>query len=142
MTVVASGRRAFPTFPDSILRNAPNLPFMRQNCRAWGEPAGPASIRAITRSKIPTLVMSAQYDGQTAASFGRYVARTLPNSVAVTIPNVAHVAFASPSPAANACAQKIVRSFFNVLTRVDTSCTKRVPPTRFVITPERGAASR
>ena len=135
-SVVASGRRAFPTFPDSILRNAPNLPFMRQNCRAWGEPAGPASIRAITRSNIPTLVISAQYDGQTAASFGRYVARTLPNSVAVTIPNVAHVAFASPSPAANACAQKIVRSFFNVLTKVDTSCTTRVPPTRFVITPE------
>jgi pimeloyl-ACP methyl ester carboxylesterase len=141
-SVVESGRRAFPTFPHSVLRNAPNLPFMRQNCRAWGEPSGPASIRAITRSKIPTLVMSAQYDGQTAASFGRYVARTLPNSVAVTIPNVAHVAFASPSPAANACAQKIVRSFFNVLTKVDTSCTTRVPPTRFVITPERGATAR
>ncbi|MGD9508466.1 MAG: alpha/beta fold hydrolase [Geminicoccaceae bacterium] len=135
-SVVASGRRAFPTFPHSIPRNAPNLPFMRQNCRAWGEPSGPAGIRALTRSKIPTLVMSAQYDGQTAASFGGYVARTLPNSVAVTIPNVAHVAFASPSPAANACAQKIVRSFFNVLTKVDTSCTTRVPSTRFVITPE------
>ena len=109
---------------------------MRQNCRAWGVPGGPASIRALTRSNIPTLIMSAQYDGQTAASFGLYVARTLLNSVAFTIPYVAHVAFASPSPAANACAQKIVRSFFNVLTKVDTSCTTRVPPTRFVITPE------
>jgi pimeloyl-ACP methyl ester carboxylesterase len=133
--VVESGRRAFPTFPASVLRNAPNLPFMRQNCGVWDAPSAPDSIRAITRSKIPTLVMSAQFDGQTAASFGPYVARTLPNSVAVTIPNVAHVAFASPSPEANACAQKIARSFFDVLTDVDTSCTARVPPTRFLITP-------
>jgi pimeloyl-ACP methyl ester carboxylesterase len=131
--VVASGRRAFGTFRHSIWKNAPNLPFMRQNCGAWNISKGPASIRAITRSNIPTLVMSAQYDAQTAAAFGPYVARTLPNSTAVTIPSVAHVAFASPSPAANACAQSIVRSFFNVLNNVDTGCTRKVPPTHFVI---------
>jgi pimeloyl-ACP methyl ester carboxylesterase len=135
--VVNAGRRAFPAFPLSILKNAPNLPFMRQNCRVWNVPPVSAQVRAVTRSKIPTLVMSAQYDAQTAASYGAYVARTLRNATVVTIPNVAHVAFGSPSEIANACAQSIVRSFFDVLNRVSTSCIKNIPPTKFVITPQR-----
>jgi pimeloyl-ACP methyl ester carboxylesterase len=135
--VVDAGRRAFPAFPLSVLKNAPNLPFMRQNCRVWNVPPVSAKVRAVTRSKIPTLVMSAQYDAQTAASFGAYVARTLRNATVVTIPNVAHVAVGSPSKIANACAQSIVRSFFDVLNRVNTSCISKVPPTKFVITPQR-----
>lgn len=136
-SVIEAGRRAFPAFPDSILKNAPNLPFMRENCRDWNVPAVSPSVRAVTRSSIPTLVISAQYDAQTAPSFGPYVARTLTNATVVTIPNVAHVAFGSPSTAANACAYKIVRSFFDLLNRADTSCVRRVPATNFVISPRR-----
>ncbi len=131
-SVVAAGRRAFPTFPISVLRNAPNLPFMRENCRAWDVPAVSPVVRAATTSKIPTLVINAQYDAQTAASFGAYVAKTLPNSTVVTIPNVAHVAFGSPSKAANACAYAIARSFFDAL-KADTSCVGRVPATSFAL---------
>jgi hypothetical protein len=36
--VVASGRRAFPAFRPSIWHNAPNLPFMRENCGVWNVP--------------------------------------------------------------------------------------------------------
>lgn len=133
--VVAAGRRAFPMFSPSIWKNAPNLPFMRENCSAWNVPAVSSQVRDLTRSSIPTLVLSAQYDAQTGASFGAYAARTLSNHTAVTIPDVAHVAFASPSAAANACAQAIVRSFFDVLNGVDTSCVKRIPPTNFIIAP-------
>lgn len=133
--VVNAGRRAFPTFPLSILKNAPNLPFMRQNCRAWNVPSIAPQVRDATNSTIPTLVLSAQYDAQTAASFGTYVARTLRNATVVTIPDIAHVTFGSPSPAANACAQRIVTSFFDVLNRVDTSCIGKIPPTKFVIAP-------
>lgn len=132
-SVVETGRRAFPMFPLSISKNAPNLPFMRQNCRDWNVPPVSSVVREPTRSRIPTLVISAQYDAQTAASFGAYVARTLPNSTVVTIPNVAHVAFGSPSPAANACAYAITRSFFNVLNRANTACIKKVPATKFVL---------
>lgn len=132
-SVVESGRRAFPTFPLSVLKNAPNLPFMRQNCRDWNIPSLASSVRDVTRSSIPTLVINAQYDGQTAASFGPYVAQTLPNSVVVTIPNVAHVAFGSPSADANKCAYAITRSFFNVLKKADTSCIRTVPATNFEI---------
>jgi pimeloyl-ACP methyl ester carboxylesterase len=134
--VVEAGRRAFPTFPMSILKNAPNLPFMRENCRDWNVSAVSSSVRAATRSNIPTLVISAQYDAQTAASFGAYVARTLPNSTVVTIPNVAHVAFGSPSPAANECAYVVVRSFFDRLNGADTSCVGKVPATKFLISPQ------
>jgi pimeloyl-ACP methyl ester carboxylesterase len=131
-SVVAAGRRAFPTFPISILRDAPNLSFMRENCRDWDVPAVSPLVRTVRRSNLPTLVINAQYDAQTAASFGAYVAKTLPNSAVVTIPNVAHVAFGSPSKAANACAYAITRSFFDAL-KADTSCVGRVPATRFVI---------
>lgn len=132
-SVVAAGRRAFPTFPVSILRHAPHLSFMRDNCRDWDVPAVSSLVRTETRSNLPTLVISAQYDAQTAAAFGAYVAKTLPNSTVVTIPNVAHVAFGSPSTAANECAYAITRSFFDAPNKADTSCIGRVPATSFVI---------
>ena len=133
--VINAGRRAFPMFSLSIWRNAPNLPFMRQNCAVWNVPEVAPEVRDVTHSAIPTLVVNSQYDAQTAASFGSLVARTLRNATVVTIPNVAHVAYGSPSPAANACAHSIVRSYFDVLGRVDTSCIKTIPPTKFKITP-------
>lgn len=130
-SVVATGRRAFPTFPLSILKNAPNLPFMRENCREWDLPAVSASVREPTKSTLPTLVLNAQYDAQTAASFGAYVAKTLPNSVVVTIPSIAHVTYGSPSAAANRCAYAITQSFFDQLQKANTSCARKVPPTTF-----------
>ena len=129
-SVVAAGRRAFPTFPASVLRNG-TLPFMRENCRDWNVPAVSPLVRAATQSRLPVLVINSQYDAQTAASFGSYVAKNLPNSVVVTIPNVAHVAFGSPSAGANACAYAITRSFFAVPAKADTSCVRNVPPTKF-----------
>lgn len=132
-SVEAAGKRVFPAFPSSILRNAPNLQFMRSNCDVWNVPPVASAIREPTISDIPALVMSAQYDAQTAASFGPLVARTLSKATVVEIPNVAHVAFGSPSPDANACAHAIVRDFFEVLNAVDTSCIARVPPTDFEI---------
>lgn len=133
--VLQAGQRAFPAFSTSIWMNAPNLPFMRPNCAVWNVPSVSPKVRDLTRSSIPTLVISAQYDAQTAASFGAYVAKTLTHATVVTFPNVAHVAFGSPSPAANACARAIVRSFFDVLNRVNTGCIKTIPPTKFEITP-------
>src|SRR5215471_1332669 len=88
-SVIAAGRRAFPTFPLSVHKNAPNLQFMRSNCVVWNVPPVSSSIRDITESSIPTLVISAQYDAQTAPSFGTLVARTLTNSTVVEIPSVA-----------------------------------------------------
>ncbi len=133
-SVEVAGQRAFPTFPASIHKNAPNLLYMRPSCEIWNVPPVDRSIRDVTQSSIPTLVIASQYDAQTAPSFAPLVARMLPKSIVVQIPNVAHVAVGSPSPAANECAQAIVRDFFEVQDAVDTSCATRVPPTDFVIT--------
>jgi len=53
--VVKSGRRMFPAFPDSVLRNAPNLPFMRRTatsgtCRALQTPSGRSNVARYQRS--------------------------------------------------------------------------------------------
>ncbi|MFF8352212.1 alpha/beta fold hydrolase [Streptomyces chartreusis] len=128
--VIRAGRRAFPSFPRSVLANAPQLPFLHADCRAWSVPPAPHSIRNVTRSSIPTLVMSAGFDAQTGASNGAYVARTLSRSTVVTVPYVAHVAFAE-SP----CARSITVSFFDSPTAPNKSCLAGLQPPRFEIAP-------
>ncbi|WP_328551567.1 alpha/beta hydrolase [Streptomyces sp. NBC_00358] len=128
--VIRGGRRAFPTFPRSVLANAPQLPFLHADCRAWDVPPASPSARNVTRSNIPTLVMSAGFDAQTAPSNGPYVARTLSRSTVVTVPYVAHVAFAE-SP----CAQSITTSFFNRPTAPNTRCLAGLQPPTFEIAP-------
>ncbi|MFF9014574.1 alpha/beta fold hydrolase [Streptomyces sp. NPDC014870] len=126
--VIRAGRRAFPSFPRSVLANAPQLPFLHADCRAWDVPAAPRSVREVTRSDIPTLVMSAGFDAQTGASNGAYAARTLSRSTTVTVPYVAHVAFAE-SP----CAQSITTSFFERPTAPDTGCLAGLQPPVFEV---------
>ncbi|WP_406419694.1 alpha/beta fold hydrolase [Streptomyces sp. NBC_01614] len=128
--VIRAGRRAFPSFPRSVLANAPQLPFLHADCRAWDVPPAPRSIRKVTRSSIPTLVMSAGFDAQTGASNGAYAARTLSRSTVVTVPYVAHVAFAE-SP----CARAITVSFFNSPNAPNRSCLAGLQPPRFEIAP-------
>ncbi|WP_371502748.1 alpha/beta hydrolase [Kitasatospora sp. NBC_00374] len=128
--VIRAGRRAFPSFPRSVLANAPMLAFLHADCRAWDVPAAPRSIRDVTRSDIPTLVLSGGFDAQTAPSSGPYAARTLSRSTEVTVPYVAHVVFAD-SP----CAQTITRSFLNAPTAPDTGCLAGLRPPRFEIAP-------
>ncbi|MEG3627514.1 alpha/beta fold hydrolase [Streptomyces poriticola] len=128
--VIRAGRRAFPSFPRSVLANAPQLPFLHADCRAWDIPAAPRSIRDVTRSDVPALVTSAGFDAQTGASNGAYAARTLSRSTVVTVPYVAHVAFAE-SP----CAQEITVSFFDTPDRPNTSCLADLRPPEFEIAP-------
>ncbi|WP_328941099.1 alpha/beta hydrolase [Streptomyces sp. NBC_00250] len=128
--VVRAGRRLFPSFPRSVLANAPLLTWLHADCRAWDVPAAPRSIRKVTRSDIPTLVLSGGFDSQTAPSSGAYAARTLSRSTAVTVPYVAHVVFAD-SP----CAQEITTSFFDTPNAPDTGCLAGLQPPQFEITP-------
>jgi pimeloyl-ACP methyl ester carboxylesterase len=115
--ILAAGRREFPTLPDSVLINAPQLPFEHELCRAWNVPAGPASQRVRVRSGIPTLVVSGAIDAKTGAKWGRYAASTLPNSTYVVIPGIGHWVIAQ-SP----CAQHVFQSFLSHPRSVDTAC--------------------
>lgn len=115
--ILAAGRRVFPTFPASVLVNAPQLPFLKELCSEWKVPKAPASQRVRVHSDIPTLVVSGAVDSKTGAKWGRYAAQTLSRSTYVRIDNVAHwVIVQSP------CAQRIFQSFLSRPTGPQTAC--------------------
>ncbi|MBF9068994.1 alpha/beta fold hydrolase [Streptacidiphilus fuscans] len=126
---LTAGLRAFPTFPISVLAQAPQLAFLRQACRAWDVPAADPSIRAVTRSAIPTLAVSGSFDAQTGAVWGRYAALTLRNSFVVTLAGVAHGVFDNP------CGSHVITSFYDRPDHPDTRCVASVRPVRFIIGP-------
>jgi len=130
--ILRAGRRVFPSWPDSVLVNAPQLPFERELCREWNVPAGPASQRVRVSSDIPTLVVSGTFDSKTGAKWGRYAARTLPNSTYVRINGIGHwVIVQSP------CGQRIFQSFLSAPMSPDTSCAPKTRPAPFTIAPAR-----
>ncbi|MGW5419383.1 alpha/beta fold hydrolase [Streptomyces sp. NPDC003943] len=126
--VVRAGRRLFPSFPRSVLVNAPFLTWLHPDCDAWDVPPADPSIRDRTYSDIPTLVLSGGFDAQTAPSSGAYAGSTLSRSTVVTVPYVAHVVFADSQ-----CAQTMTVSFFDSPTAPDTSCLKGLKPPTFEI---------
>jgi pimeloyl-ACP methyl ester carboxylesterase len=128
--VIAAGRRAFPTFPESVLAQAPQLAYFWQDCAGWKVAKAPASIRTATRSAIPTLVISGSFDAQTGAQWGTHAARTLSRAVVVTIPAVAHI-----TVAASPCARSVVTSFFDDPSRPNLACVRALKEPPFKITP-------
>ena len=124
--VLRAGKEEFPNWPDSVLVNAPQLPFEHELCQAWNVPKGPDSQRVRVRSAIPTLVVSGDIDAKTGHQWGRYVANGLPNSTYVRIRNIGHwVIVQSP------CAARIFRSFVNHPRSPDTTCVATVPRVSF-----------
>ncbi|MFE9558165.1 alpha/beta fold hydrolase [Streptomyces sp. NPDC006692] len=124
------GQEAFPSFPESVQAQAPQLTFLRPDCQVWNVPAAPRSIRDVTRGDIPTLAMSGSFDSQTGADNGPYVARTLSRAKVVTIPYEPHVVFATSK-----CAQEVAVTFFEAPDAPKTQCLKTLVPPEFEITP-------
>jgi pimeloyl-ACP methyl ester carboxylesterase len=126
--ILAAGRRVFPSFPASVLINAPQLPFLRQLCQEWKVPKAPASQRVRVRSDIPTLVVMGDFDAKTGAQWGRYQAQTLSKSTFVQIAGIGHwVIVQSP------CAQRIFQSFLGRPTDPQTACAAKTIPPPFTI---------
>jgi pimeloyl-ACP methyl ester carboxylesterase len=126
---VREGQQAYPTFPASVQAQPPQLAFLREQCGAWNVPKAPASVRAITRSNIDTLVMTGTFDVATGPHLGTYAARTLPNSTVVVLAGVGHGVFTDP------CGAKIESSFFDNPKAADTTCAASVHPPPFTIGP-------
>ncbi|CAM3973057.1 alpha/beta fold hydrolase [Smaragdicoccus niigatensis] len=120
---------AFPTFPDSVKAQGIQLPFLRDACAAWNVPKAPDSIRDITKSDIPSLVLSGSYDGQTGAVWGEYIAKNLSQSTVAVVPGVAHGVYAEP------CGGEIIASFFDNPKKPDTSCENSTPLPAYSIPP-------
>jgi pimeloyl-ACP methyl ester carboxylesterase len=124
--ILAAGKLEFPELPDSVLVNAPQLPFEHELCQAWAVPEGPAAQRVRVRSAIPTLVVSGTFDAKTGAKWGRYAARTLSRSTYVRINGVGHwVIVQSP------CGQRIFRSFLAKPFAPNTACAPKTTPKPF-----------
>jgi pimeloyl-ACP methyl ester carboxylesterase len=132
--VLRQGRHAFPTYPRLVLAQAPQLPFMTEDCRVWKVRKAPAAQRAITRGTIPTLVLSGSFDSRTAPRWGEYAARTLPNSTVVTISGVGHVV----APKSH-CAQRVLATFLATPRAPNTGCVAGLKPPPFTIGPGTGA---
>ena len=119
--LLKAGRRAFPHYPDSVLAQAPQVPFAFNDCRAWNVPKAPAAQRAVTRSTIPTLLVSGTFDAVTPPRPAQIAARTLLNSTLVEIPGVGHDPIAK-----SRCAQRVLASFLSTPNAPNTRCVARL----------------
>lgn len=117
------GRRAFPRYPDSVLAQPPQIPFTFSDCRIWNVPKAPAAQRAVTRSTIPTLLVSGTFDAVTPPRQAQIAARTLPNSTVVTIPGVGHDVVAK-----SRCAQSVLASFLTTPSAPNITCVAGLQP--------------
>jgi pimeloyl-ACP methyl ester carboxylesterase len=129
--ILQAGLQEFPSFPVSVLINAPQLPFEQELCRAWNVPEGPASQRARVHSDIPTLVISGTFDAKTGAEWGRYAASTLSRSTYVRINGIGHWVIPQSK-----CAQEIFQSFMSAPLSPDTTCAAQTKPDPFTIIPD------
>ncbi|MGW1536442.1 alpha/beta fold hydrolase [Streptomyces aureus] len=128
--LLAAGRRAFPGWPDSVLAQAPQLPFEHDVCRVWDVPDRTPVQRVTTVSDVPALVLSGTFDAKTGARWGAYAARTLSRSTTVLIPGIGHwVVPQSPR------AQSVLASFLTRPNAPDTGCVAGLTPKPFTITP-------
>ncbi|MEV0410627.1 alpha/beta fold hydrolase [Streptomyces sp. NPDC050448] len=126
-----AGRKAFPGWPDTVLAQAPQLPFQHEACRIWNVPDRTAVQRVATKSAVPALIVSGTFDTKTGASMAKDAARTLSRSTSVVIPGIGHwVVPQSP------CAQQVLASFFARPTAPDTACAADVKPKPFTIVPK------
>ncbi|MFG2874791.1 alpha/beta fold hydrolase [Streptomyces sp. NPDC048337] len=125
---IQGGQAAYPSFPRSVQAQAPQLPFLHEACDVWKVPPAAPSIRDVTRSDLPTLVVSGAFDAQTGADNGTYVARTLSKAKVVTVPYEPHVVFATSK-----CAQEITVSFFDTPDAPKTECLKSLEAPEFEI---------
>ncbi|WP_399217771.1 alpha/beta fold hydrolase [Streptomyces sp. SAJ15] len=129
--VLRAGRRAFPGWPDTVLAQAPQLPFQHQVCRIWDVPDRTSLQRVATVSAVPTLLISGTFDTKTGASWARVAARTLSRSTSVQVPGIGHwVVPQSP------CAQRVLASFLARPTAPDTGCVAGLTPKPFTIIPK------
>jgi pimeloyl-ACP methyl ester carboxylesterase len=124
--ILAKGLLAFPDYPDSVLSQAPQLPFATEDCAVWDVPKAPSSIRDVTTSSIPTLVIDGTFDAKTSPMWAIYAAKTLANSTTLIIPGIGHLV----TPQSD-CAQTVFKSFLENPTSPDTSCVKGLKPPPF-----------
>ncbi len=135
--ILAQGLLAFPTFAASVLSQAPQAPFLYEDCAVWNVPPASPSVRQVTISSIPALVMAGSFDGKTSPQSAFYAASTLSNSTTVVIPGGGHgalylVNMAAGSPAIP-CSQGVFASFLANPSSPNVGCVGDLTPPPFDI---------
>jgi pimeloyl-ACP methyl ester carboxylesterase len=129
-SVLSAGRRAFPAYPDSVLRPALHATYIADQCGVWKVPKAPAEQRAATPSTIPALMLSGSFDSVLPTSWGPLAARTLTNSTVLQFAGIGHfVTLASP------CGQRVFASFLATPRAPDTACVAKLRPPTFAPAP-------
>jgi pimeloyl-ACP methyl ester carboxylesterase len=123
--VLRAGARAFPSYPKSVLAQAPQIPYVYHDCRIWNVPRLPEA-REMTHSVVPTLLLSGSFDAVTPLAWAQAAASGLSNSTVVSIPGVGH--FVLPR---SQCAQSVVSSFLENPRAPDTGCVASLRPPVF-----------
>jgi pimeloyl-ACP methyl ester carboxylesterase len=124
--IAPAGRRAFPTYPRSVLAQPRQFTYMTQDCRAWNVSPQPATQRAVTTSTIPTLVLEGGFDSITPLPWGQLAAQTLASSTVTTYPGIGH--FVIPE---SPCAQSVFASLLANPSAPNTGCVAGLRPPRF-----------
>jgi pimeloyl-ACP methyl ester carboxylesterase len=125
--ILVQGLLAFPTYPKSVLSQAPQLPYETEDCEVWNVPKAPPSVRQVTISSIPTLVIAGSFDAKTSPQWAVYAASTLQNSTTIVIPGIGH--WVTPQ---SDCAQRVVASFLaNPASPPDINCVAKLSPPSF-----------
>ena len=112
-----AGAIGFPGLSAKRFVAATGLSFMTEDCAVWDVPQALASVRQVTVSTIPTLVLNASFDGKSAPQWGIYAASTLQNSTTVTVPGSGHGALFGIQMPADAPARACTQSSRGVVSR-------------------------
>jgi len=124
-SVLSAGRKAFPGYPDSVLSQSPQFPFMKDICKVWEVARAPAAQREVTRNAIPTLAIAGSFDALTSARAAAEAIRPIPGSTLIVLPGIGHYVLPKSE-----CAQKVMAAFIaEPSTKPDVSCvaSQKVP---------------
>jgi pimeloyl-ACP methyl ester carboxylesterase len=99
-------------------------------CAVWPRGEVSAQHRQPTRSNVPTLILSGEFDPVTPPAGGDEVVRGLPRGVHVVIRNNGH-----PIGSAEQCVGRLIGGFVDrgSADGLDRSCASAIPPVPFVL---------
>jgi len=113
------------------------LTQQRAACALWVRGSIPSNYSEPTRSKVPALIMTGEWDPVTPPAYGDTAAKYLPNSLHVVVPHGGH-GFGGLD--GTQCLDDLVVKFVTAGTTsgLDTSCVKNIKRRGFVLKlPER-----
>ena len=108
------------------------LQQQRAACALWPRGSVPNNYAEPTRSKVPALILTGQWDPVTPPAYGDTAARSLPNSLHVIVPHGGH---GFNGLDGIDCIDRLILTFINSGTTkgLDTSCVGKIRRQGFVL---------